>query len=121
VDFSVVSLAIAAYLALLKAASLAARALRFVKLASAVDRIYAEVKSRGDAVHIAYGAFTGEVLARSVLQSSLPMSAAGFVLVLLYLAYQYADRGEGFAKDIAVYAGTVAITLSLKLGIPFQI
>lgn len=77
----------------------------------------------GDPIHAAYGTFAALVGVAGVKAGT---AGLGYVflslgLAAIYVAYQIADwlkNKDEVDKDLAVFAGAYAITLSMKLGIP---
>lgn len=83
-----------------------------------IDRLYMWLKERGDIIHIAFGAFVGNVINRAIDQQSALLMSLATLLTLLYVVYQHFDEGTNRAKDVAVFTGSMSFVVGSHLGIP---
>lgn len=88
---------------------------------SSIDQLYEWLKERGDAIHIAYGAFVGNIVNKAVDQQSALLMTLAVLLSSLYVVYQYFDIGANRPKDVAVFAGSLSVVVGTHLGIPLTL
>lgn len=88
---------------------------------SSIDQLYEWLKERGDAVHIAYGAFVGNIVNKAVDQQSALLMTLAVLQSSLYVVYQYFDVSTNRPKDVAVFVGSLSVVVGTHLGIPLTL